>query len=449
MKMTFEEQYSAEISALFQRFPSVQNVSFSEAYKPGLERMEAFDALLGHPHRSYRTIHVAGTNGKGSVANMLASALSSSGFRVGLYTSPHLLDFRERMRVTQDDGASVRLVPKEYVLDFILRRKPDFERLELSFFEITTGMALKWFEEEKVDFAVIEVGLGGRLDSTNIITPVLSVVTSIGLDHCDLLGDTLEKIAAEKAGIFKSGIPALVGDVPPVTLPVFISKAEAAGAELHFAENEHPALWDRREDLLCAMDLQGAGQDKNLRTVLAALDLLGIRHPGIPGALVHTAARMDFHGRWERLGTDPDVICDMGHNAQALRGHFARLEKMLADGDCTSLTIVYGVMADKDFDAILPLMPQEATYVFTTPRTRRALAASVIRDRYVAFCREQGRNMEPPIVCDDVRTAVETALRLARTQTGPSGEKPLVFIGGSIFVVAEAVPCFAANRQGK
>ena len=446
--MTFEEQYSAETAALFQRFPSVQNATFTEAYKPGLERMEAFDALLGRPHRSYRTIHVAGTNGKGSVANMLASALSACGFKVGLYTSPHLLDFRERMRVTEEGGTCVRLVPKEYVLDFILCRKPDFERLELSFFEITTGMALKWFEDEKVDYAVIEVGLGGRLDSTNIITPQLSVVTSIGLDHCDLLGDTLERIAAEKAGIFKPGVPALAGEVLPETLPVFIAKAEEVGTELYVAENEDPFLWDRREELLRDMDLQGAGQDKNLRTVLTALDILGIRSPAVPDALVHTAARMDFHGRWERINSCPDIICDMGHNAQALRGNFARLERMLADGEYASLIIVYGIMADKDLDAILPLMPQDATYIFTTPRTRRALPARTILDRYSAFCREQGRGTSRLYACDSVREAAGMAVNLA-AQTRSPGKKPLIFIGGSIFVLAEAIPCFSANRQGQ
>ena len=456
--MTFEEQYSAEIAALFQRFPSVQNASFSEAYKPGLERMKAFDALLGHPHRSFRTVHVAGTNGKGSSANMLASALGACGFRVGLYTSPHLLDFRERMRVAEDRTGGpgsgnaagdciVRMVPEEYVLDFILRHKADFRRLELSFFEITTAMALQWFADERVDWAVIEAGLGGRLDSTNIISPVLSVVTSIGLDHCDLLGDTLDRIASEKAGIFKPGVPALVGEVPPETLPVFAAKAEEVGAELHFAGNETPFLWERSHDLLRDMDLQGAGQDKNLRTVLTALDLLGIRHPAIPGAIQHTASRMDFHGRWERLGTAPDVICDMGHNAQALRGNFARLEKMLEDGEYTSLILVYGVMADKDLDAIFPLMPVDASYIFTTPQTRRALPARDILHRYSAFCRERGRATDRLSVRDSVRDAVRTAVGWA-TDALARGERPLVFIGGSIFVLAEAVPCFPANRQG-
>lgn len=446
--MTFEEQYSAEISALFQRFPSVQNASFGEAYKPGLDRMLAFDALLGRPHRSFRSIHIAGTNGKGSVANMLASALSASGFRVGLYTSPHLLDFRERMRVTEDGGASVRLVPKEYVLDFIMDRKPDFERRDLSFFEITTGMALKWFEEEKVDFAVIEAGLGGRLDSTNIITPELSVVTTIGLDHCDLLGHGLGLIAAEKAGIFKSGVPALVGEVLPETLPVFIAKAAEIGADLYIAENEYPELWDRHEEMLLRMDLQGAGQDKNLRTALTALEILGIRNPAIPDALEHTAARMGFHGRWERLSTRPDVICDMGHNAQALKGNFARLEQLVAEGEYDSLIIVYGIMADKDFDAVMPLMPPDATYIFTTPRTRRARPARDILDRYSAYCREQGRSTGRLYACDSVREAVGRAVRLA-AETGTPEARPLIFIGGSIFVLTEAVPCFSASRQGK
>ena len=464
MKMRFEEQYAAEVAALFERFPSVQNAPFGEAYKPGLERMAAFDALLGHPHRAYRTLHVAGTNGKGSVANLLASALSACGLRVGLYTSPHLTDFRERMRVAEDrrtdgseDGAPagtdtgggsvVRTVPKEYVLDFILRYKADFERLQLSFFEITTAMALRWFADEQVDWAVIEVGLGGRLDSTNIITPDLSVVTSIGLDHCDLLGNTLTQIAAEKAGIFKPGVPAVVGDVPPETVPVFVEKAAETGSALHFAERETPYLWDRRAELLAAMDLQGAGQAANLRTVLTALDLLGIRHPAVPGALVRTAARMDFRGRWERLGVRPDVIGDMGHNAQALKGNFARLETLLREGRYTELIIVYGVMADKDLDAILPLLPSAATYVFTTPRTRRALPADRILDRYVSFCRAQGRTPENLHVRDAVPEAVGLALGLAEKGLAEGGE-PLVFIGGSIFVLAEAVPCFPASRQG-
>ena len=449
--MTFEEQYSAEINALFQRFPSVQTASFGEAYKPGLDRMRTFDDRLGNPHRSYRTIHVAGTNGKGSVANLLASALSACGLKVGLYTSPHILDFRERMRVAEPStgqGNATHLVSKEFVLDFILRWKADFEALDLSFFEITTAMAFRWFETEKVDVAVVEVGLGGRLDSTNIITPDLSIVTSIGLDHCDLLGHTLEAVAAEKAGIFKPGVPALVGEVLPETLPVFTAKAMETDSDIYIAENEFPPFWEEQEDILRRMDLQGAAQAKNLRTVLTALDILGIQDPALVGGLVHTAARMDFHGRWERISVQPDVLCDIGHNAAALKYNFAQLESLLEGGEYSSLIIVYGIMADKDLDAILPLMPRNATYIFTTPQNRRALPAAEIRDRYAAWLSAQGAPTGRLYACDRVRDAVEMAVNLAAQTWNPQG-KPLIYIGGSTFAVTEAVPCFSASRQGR
>ena len=208
MENCFDKAYNDKLEAIFTRFPSVQKVPFGDAYKPGLDHMIRFAALLGDPQGNFRTIHVAGTNGKGSVANMLASALSSAGLKVVLYTSPHILDFRERMRILDPPS----LVPKEYVYDFLCRYEKDMDELDLSFFEITTGLAFKWFSDEKVDVAVIETGLGGRLDSTNIIKPDLSVITSIALDHCALLGDTLEEIAGEKAGIFKQGVPALVGE---------------------------------------------------------------------------------------------------------------------------------------------------------------------------------------------------------------------------------------------
>lgn len=445
--MTFEENYSAEIAALFQRFPSVQNASFDEAYKPGLGRMEAFDALLGHPHRSYRTIHVAGTNGKGSVANMLASALSACGLKVGLFTSPHILDFRERMRVAAPGTMPAELVPKEYVLDFILRWKETFEKLELSFFEITTAMAFQWFEDEKVDVAVIEVGLGGRLDSTNIITPDLSIVTSIGLDHCDLLGHSLEQIAREKAGIFKPGVPALAGEILPETLPVFTARAMETDSDFYIASDEFPPLWERHEDILARMDLQGKVQEKNLRTVLTALGILGIQDPAVEDGIVHTAARMGFHGRWERISTQPDVLCDIGHNAAALQYNFAQLEGLLEEGTYSSLIIVYGIMADKELDPILPLMPRNATYIFTTPRTRRALPAAAILKRYAAYLQQEGAPTDRLYACDSVRDAVRMAVRLA-SQTWNDEGKPLIYIGGSTFAVAEAVPCFLANRQG-
>ena len=349
------EKYNSLINDIFQRFPSVQTSSFNDAYKPGLQHMTDFNNLLGNPDKNYRTIHVAGTNGKGSVANMLSSVLAGAGLKVGLYTSPHIIDFRERMRVV--DGSTSELVSKEYVYDFLEKWSVMFDKMELSFFEITTGLAFKWFEDQNVDIAVIEVGLGGRLDSTNIITPELSIVTSIGLDHCDLLGDTLDKIAFEKAGIFKKGVPALVGETRPETEPVFRARFVQVNANvtssltqtktaLTFADQTEPSLWYMSGDLLRLMDLQGEYQARNLRTVMAALDILRdlwavpgdseswkgvvdrlLDKVNVADSLIHTASRMDFHGRWERLSTNPDVICDIGHNAPALTYNFGQLKE--------------------------------------------------------------------------------------------------------------------------
>lgn len=437
-----------EVEALFKRFPSVQNVPFGDAYKPGLDRMMAFDELLGHPSGAFKTIHIAGTNGKGSVANMLAANLAASGYKTGLYTSPHILDFRERMRI-KDGSSPVSMVPEDYVLDFIQRYRPDFERLSLSFFEITTGMAFKWFADCGVDWAVVEVGLGGRLDSTNIITPELSVITSIGLDHCALLGNTLAEIAAEKAGIIKPGVPVVVGHRDPETDPVFVARAADAGSRLVFAASGPlPAL---RQKLLTEMDLQGRCQAENLGTVAAALSELGI--PLHPDAIAHTAVLMDFHGRWEKLSDEPLVICDIGHNPPALKENFAQLREMLRAG-YSDLIIVYAVMADKDLGSILPLMPPEASYIFTTPKTARALPAEEISHRFESFlegrcssaistCSSQHSSaiqlsaVPAHIVVPDVADAVRTALKQAA-----GASKPVIYIGGSTFAVAEALPVF-------
>ena len=417
-----------EVEALFKRFPSVQNVPFGDAYKPGLDRMMAFDELLGHPSGAFKTIHIAGTNGKGSVANMLAANLAASGYKIGLYTSPHILDFRERMRI-KDGSSTVSMVPEDYVLDFIQRYRPDFERLSLSFFEITTGMAFKWFADCGVDWAVVEVGLGGRLDSTNIITPELSVITSIGLDHCALLGNTLAEIAAEKAGIIKPGVPVVVGHRDPETDPVFVARAADAGSRLVFAASEPlPAL---QQKLLTEMDLQGRCQAENLGTVAAALSELGI--PLHPDAIAHTAVLMDFHGRWEKLSDEPLVICDIGHNPPALKENFAQLREMLHAG-YSDLIIVYAVMADKDLGSILPLMPPEASYIFTTPKTARALPAEEIAVKFERFFAPARPKFS---VVPDVAEAVQEAL--AQMAACP---KPIIYIGGSTFALAEALPVF-------
>lgn len=425
-----EAAYQALVQDIFRRFPSVQKDGFSAgAYKPGLERMQAFEEALGYPSRQFRSIHIAGTNGKGSVANMLASALASCGLKTGLFTSPHLLDFRERMRTAEG------LVSKEYVFDFLTRWMPWITEHELSFFEITTGLAFKWFADSGVDVAVIETGLGGRLDSTNILErPALTVVTTIGFDHMALLGDTLPKIAGEKAGIFKADVPALVGEWQADTAPVFQAAAAGVGAaSLTFADQVQPSFWSHHHEILAAMDLQADIQQKNLRTVLAAVDILrpvlpALADDALLDGIIHTARNMGFHGRWERLQERPCVIADIGHNAHALRHNFAQLETRATHG----LIIVYGIMADKDLDAILPLMPRGATYIFTTPDTPRALPAEEILRRFQAYGAEA-----PAVAIPSVPAAVRRALELAMPDT-------IIYIGGSTFVVADALPLFQA-----
>ena len=472
MDMGFsEEKYEEMLEKLFVRFPSFQKAGAS-AYKPGITGMEFIDQLMGHPHRNYHTIHVAGTNGKGSVSNMLASVLSACGLKVGLYTSPHILDFRERMRVV---GSVSYCVSREYVYDFVGRWQETFDHLDLSFFEITTIMALQWFADEKVDAVVLETGLGGRLDSTNIVTPILSVITNIGLDHCDMLGDTLAEIAFEKAGIIKPRVPVVIGESNPETDPVFERKVLYTNMPepcfmgnrseimslLTFADKTEPFMWSDHESILAQMDLQGAYQRKNLRTVLAALDVLSgtccnfaakpcqvVSFLGAPvtfspenrarwkDAIINTAGRTDFHGRWEKLSDKPLIICDIGHNEHGLRHNFAQLEAMRADGICSDIIIVYGAVADKDVDSVLHLMPQDAIYIFTQARSKRALPAEQIYEKFAAG----RRDMEYVYVVPDVAEAVQKALEVA-AQLAASGENavPLIYIGGSTYVVSEAV----------
>lgn len=459
-----EDEYEKMMEELFRRFPSFQK-SGADAYKPGIANMEFFDQLAGHPHRNYRIIHVAGTNGKGSVSNMLASALAATGLKVGLYTSPHILDFRERMRVVEavrgaaDDVIAgnaaplqslVQYVPKEYVWYFIRQWQDTFDHLDMSFFEITTVMAFSWFAEQKVDIVVLETGLGGRLDSTNIVSPELCVITNIGLDHCDMLGDSLPEIAFEKAGIIKPRVPVVIGESHPDTDPVFERKVlytnlpepcfmgnrQAMMSLLTFADKVEPSMWSGHEKILAEMDLQGVYQRKNLRTVLAALDVLRVNPRCIRDAIVHTASRMEFHGRWEKLSDSPYTICDIGHNGHGLKYNFAQLAHMQADG--YSLIMVYGSVADKDVDAVLHLMPEGAQYVFTQAHGKRALAAETIRERYMSYCEETGRAVGNIHCSGTVVAALKLAYSLA-AQLAETGAKPLVYIGGSTYVVSEAV----------
>ena len=471
-----DEKYDRMLEGLFRRFPSFQNVG-AGAYKPGLGHMLVFDQLAGHPHRKYRTIHVAGTNGKGSVSNMLTAVCAAAGMKAGLYTSPHILDFRERIRLV--DGRSVlhedrmigraEYISKEDVWEFVQQWGETFDHLDLSFFEITTMMAFRWFALQEVDVAIIETGLGGRLDSTNIITPELSVITNIGLDHCDMLGNTLAEIAFEKAGIIKPGIPVVVGESSPETDAVFerkalytnLSEPEFMGDRgrimqlLTFADKTEPTLWQDRERILGNMDLQGKYQEKNLRTVLAACDVLSgkgvlpgngtgfrdglsvddevtesrnpevaraadsnrdqcrtIRHDSqkiwkykLKWAIEHTASIMDFHGRWEKLSDEPYVICDIGHNSHGLKYNFAQLEDMMKSGRFDRLTVIYGAMADKDVDEIMRMLPSCAEMVFVTAPGRRAMQAERIMRKYL----DAGGRQENAVCAEDIRSALEMA----------------------------------------
>lgn len=488
-----EEAYQELIVGIFNRFPSFQKIG-AGAYKPGIANMEFADQLMGHPHRQYKIIHVAGTNGKGSVSNMLASVLAAGGLKVGLYTSPHILDFRERIRVVSQTSPAVpsetegrveeslsRLISKEYIWTFIHQWRDTFDHLDMSFFEITTLLALNWFASEKVDVVVLETGLGGRLDSTNIVTPVLSVITNIGLDHCDMLGETLPEIAFEKAGIIKPGVPVVVGESGPEIDAVFerkvlytnLSEPEYMGDRtrimslLTFADKVQPTLWDRHEEILEAMDLKGEYQIRNLRTVLSALDVLdgsgsilaGKSHEvpgnsGVPAAfssqkctryieaLIHTASRTDFHGRWEKLSGDPFTICDIGHNEHGLKYNFAQLSRMIDSGEFSKLILVYGSVADKDVDAVLHLLPENAVYVFTQADSKRALPAEKIKEKYRSYCRESGRPFVDVHVVPCVAEALETALRLAASE-----KSPLIYIGGSTYVVSEAADWFIKSKK--
>ena len=445
-----EEQYQDMLQDLFRRFPSFQQAG-TAAYKPGIDNMLVFDQLTGHPHRKFKTIHVAGTNGKGSVSSMLTSVLSASGIRTGLFTSPHILDFRERARIVQGD--ELKYISRDFIWDFCERWHDTFDHLDLSLFEISTMMAFEWFASEDVEVAVIETGLGGRFDSTNIVTPVLSVITNIGLDHCNILGETLPEIAFEKAGIIKPCVPVVVGESDPEINPVFERKVlytnlpepKFMGSRteimslLTFADKVYPTMWNQHDEILAKMDLQGACQRHNLRTVLAALDALDIPFDRacVAEAIERTAARTDFHGRWERLSSDPLVICDIGHNEHGLRLNMKKLSDMLVAGECGSLVIVYGIMSDKDFHSIAHLLPAEAHYVFTSAPGPRALPAEALVQKYEAYCAEEGI----PCASYQVEQEPSKAMKMALETTADMNE-PLIYVGGSTYVVAEIIRWF-------
>ncbi len=415
------EEYNRLLEWVSTRFPSFQKVG-SPAFRSGIGNMLEFDSLLGVPHNKYPTVHVAGTNGKGSVSHMIAAGLSSCGMKVGLYTSPHLKDFRERMRIVERD--TFRLIPEEAVYDFLTAHKEDMVRLDLSYFEMTTGMAFNWFADENVDIAVIETGLGGRLDSTNVITPVLSVITNIGLEHCSYLGSTLEKIAFEKAGIIKPGVPVVVGEDLPETRPVFESRAAQCESEILFAGRMMNPLGLSIENI----DLKGDYQKRNLNTVGAVAGVLsaiaGIDISLFAGGVAKASLITGLRGRWEVLRHGEgvaDVICDTGHNAHGLKWVGEQIDRISCDYD--TVHFIIGLSNDKDLSEIMRFLPRNVRYIATQAASSRAMDAVLLANEMT----------DNGFTCTMIRPVAEAYRHtLANAASGD-----LVFVGGSNFVVAE------------
>lgn len=420
--------YEQALEWLFRQLPMFSRVG-AAAYKPGLDTSLALDAYFGHPHRRFKSIHVAGTNGKGSTAHSLAAVLQSQGYKVGLYTSPHLADFRERMRING------QMIPKEAVCDFVNRFRRSGYEGHPSFFELTMMMAFDWFAKEDLDYAVIETGMGGRLDSTNIITPIGCVITNISKDHTQFLGDTLPKIAAEKAGIIKAGIPVVIGESEGEVREVFRRKAIEVSAPIVFAD-ECAGLPDTSnleevilpEGCKFAYGLKGDYQKANLRTVLCAIGMLrssGVEISGeaVAAGLADVCGLTGLAGRWMRLGESPLVIADTGHNEAGLRYNFCQLAKLRGECAGRRLLIVAGFVADKDVDHILDLFPKDALYYFTQAAIPRAMDVNTLALK----ARSHGLAGETyPTVIEAYKAALSEA-----------GAHDVVFVGGSTFVVAD------------
>ncbi len=405
---------------MFQRVGSI-------AYKPNLTNTLRLCELLGNPHHKFKSIHVAGTNGKGSVSHMLAAILQTAGYKTGLYTSPHLKEFTERIRI---DG---REIDKNFVIDFVERVKPEIEKIKPSFFEITVAMAFDYFAHQKVDIAIIETGMGGRLDSTNVITPLLSLITNISWDHKDLLGDTLQKIASEKAGIIKTSVPVIVSERQEEVQAVFESKAIECKSELVFASDRYKARCIKRgvfeiksdkKQFSIELDLLGIYQSKNIKGVLTTVDELAklgvnISSHQIKEGLKNVTTLTGLKGRWQQIGDNPLTICDTGHNEAGI----TEIVNQLTEIKFNKLHWVLGVVKDKDVSTILSLLPKDAYYYFCQASIPRALPAIELQEKAAAV-RLNG------IIIEDVNQAISEARNNSRSDD-------LIFVGGSTFVVAE------------
>lgn len=426
--------YQETLNFMYSSLPMYHRIG-KAAYKADIANTVALMKHLGNPELKLRAIHVAGTNGKGSVSHLLASILQQQGYKVGLYTSPHLVDFRERIRINGE------MIPEIAVTNFIQDNLQFLTSEELSFFEMTVGMAFDYFVRQQVDVAVVEVGLGGRLDSTNVITPDLSIITNIGFDHTQFLGDTLPKIASEKAGIIKEGVPVVIGETHPATQHVFEAKARELNAPITFADSHytiraHPSdsagMWF---DVVCngttvgerlQCPLGGAYQLKNLATLMQALEVMhGIGYrlegEGVRRGIARVVADTGLHGRWEVMAEQPLTICETAHNADGIRSMLEKLSQM----SYRQLHIIYGCVNDKDYSTILKMLPQQAIYYYTQPSVPRGLPV----DELAATAQQLG-------MAGTRYPTVAEAITAARRQ---ADNEDLVLITGSIFLVADAV----------
>lgn len=426
--------YTETLDFLYHSLPVFQHIGGS-AYKPGFDNIVALEQELGEPHRRFRSVHVAGTNGKGSVSHMLAAVLQAAGYRTGLFTSPHLKDFRERIKVNG------QMISEEEVVNFVEQYREAIDRIQPSFFEITTAIAFDYFAREQVDVAVIEVGMGGRLDSTNVIRPLASVITNISWDHAQFLGDTLEKIAGEKAGIIKEMTPVVIGESQIESQLTFITRAKECSAPILFADQLYRVV-DRQyvgvnqqqftiesrldgETFALTVDLLGDYQRKNILTVLTTLDVLngsgGLTLPreAVVEGLASAAATTGLSGRWQVVNKAPLTVCDTGHNEGGLREIVAQIARQ----HYRKLYMVLGFVADKDLDKVLPLLPKEAHYLFTRAGIERALDEKLLAERAAAYG-----------LLGETLPNVTTAVKRARELASP---EDMIYIGGSTFIVAE------------
>ena len=430
--------YTETTEYLYAQLPMFERQG-ADGYKAGLENSRILDEHFGHPHRKYSTIHIAGTNGKGSCSHTLAAILQECGYKVGLYTSPHLADFRERIRING------RPISKEYVVSFVDNERAFYEPLHPTFFEITTAMAFKYFKDMQVDIAVIETGMGGRLDCTNIIKPIVSVITNISYDHTQFLGNTLKKIAAEKAGIIKKGVPVVIGEATPDTRQVFEDVAAKKHAQIVFAENE-PEVTDAAPTADNGMeyqtrhfgtlkgDLGGIYQQKNMNTILTVqrmLEKMGYMCDckqanniekciyEISEAVKNVCNTTGLMGRWQTIRTAPHVVCDTGHNVAG----WEYLSRQLSSVNCQQMHIIFGMVDDKDLEGVIKLLPKNALYYFTKANNKRSLPETVIQS-YAAKYDLAG--LTYPSVYEAYKAAIEQA-----------AHDDFIFIGGSTYVVGE------------